>query len=243
MITVVEGAVGAGKTYWVVREVAEHLRSGGIVASNLSLNLSNLRVLTGRRISSSQFIPLDATSSPFDIPRGDFRGSGRRKVMVVLDEALNWFASSKETNETGKNWQTWLRQSDKLGQHVFFVAQRFDRSAKWLRELAQLVVSVKNFGQLRFLGLPWGRYLGLSKVSAWVRWDLTLQQRVGWGLYVLNSQVWSCYDTAVLYGFPASCNAYESLSVWPAHPFPRRTFFLLGAWSMWGVARLLLSLL
>lgn len=241
MITVVEGAVGAGKTYWVVSEVAKHLRAGGIVASNLSLNLVRLRALTGRRLSSAQFLPLDATSSPFDIPRGDFRGSGRRKVMVVLDEALNWFASSKDTNETGKNWQTWLRQSDKLGQNVFFVAQRFDRSAKWLRELAQLVVSVKNFGQLRWLGLPWGKIFGLSRVSAWVRWDLTLQQRVGWGLYVLNSEVWSCYDTSVLYGFPASSNAYDGFSMWPPHPFPKKTFLFLGVWSAWGVLRYLLS--
>lgn len=239
MITVVEGAVGAGKTYWVVDQIARHLRAGGIVATNLDLRLRELRRLTGRRLSSGQFLVISAEMSPFDIPRGDFRGGGHRKVMVVLDEALNWFPSARESNEKGSTWQTWLRQSDKLGQDVYFVAQRFDRAAKWLRELAQLCVSVRNLGQLRLVGIPVGRLIGLKYVSLWTRYDLGLQQSVGWGVYTLNSAVWRCYDTAKLYGFPAADNAYEvGAGAWPQTKFPLLGLRVLAIVFVTGLVRL-----
>lgn len=246
MIAVVEGAVGAGKTYWTVDMLARHLRAGGIVATNLDLRLGPLRALTGRRLSSGQLLTVSADMSPFDIPRGDFRGGGRRKVVVVLDEALNWFPSSKEAgkDERGANWQTWLRQSDKLGQDVYFVAQRFDRAAKWLRELAQLCISVRNWGQIRWLGIPVGRLLGLRHVSTWCRYDLALRQSCGWGVYTLHSAVWMCYETAKLYGFPAAANAYDvDPGVWPRAPFPRAAFALVGVWGVLGSCPLRLGVI
>lgn len=241
MITVVEGAVGAGKTYWAVSALSRHLKGGGIVATNLDLHLKPLRALTGRRLSSGQLLQISADMSPYDIPRGDFRGGGRRKVMVILDEALNWFPSSREASDKdkGKDWQVWLRQSDKLGQDVYFIAQRFDRAAKWLRELAQLCVSVRNWGQVRFLGMPIGRFLGLKYVSTWARYDLGLQQCVGWGVYTLHSEVWNCYETAKLYGFPASSNAYAvDPGVWPSVRRPRFAVAFLSAFALWGFLRL-----
>lgn len=245
MIGVVEGAVGAGKTYWCVREIARHLLNGGVVATNLVLDMVALRRLTGRRISSRQFVQLDAESDPRLIPTGDLRGHGSRRVLVILDEALNWFASSGDKNDPRKaTWGEWLRQSDKLGQNVWFVAQRFDRAAKWLRELAQLCVSVRNLGQLRFLGLPVGRLLGLRRVSLAARYDLTLQTRVGIDWYTLNADVWRCYDTAVLYGFSAAANTYDrDLGIWPRTRFPRLAFALGGSFAIWGLLRLGFSFL
>jgi len=244
MITVVEGAVGAGKTYWVVAEIARHLRAGGIVCTNLDLHLGALRELTGRRLSFGQFRIISADQSPYDIPRGDFRGGGKRRVMIVLDEALNWFPSSRDASDKGADWQTWLRQSDKLGQDVYFVAQRFDRAAKWLRELAQICVSIRNWGQVRFLGLPVGRLLGFRRVSTWARYDLALRQVLGWGVYTLHPGVWRCYETAKLYGFPASGNAYDAgTGVWPPVRFPRLGVCVLCAFAILGAVRLLLALI
>lgn len=242
MICVVEGAVGSGKTYYCVKMVADHLRAGGVVATNLVLDKDALRRLCHRRLSSRQFIEVDADTDPATIPRGDLRGHGSRRVLVVLDEALNWFASSASKEDPRKaSWSRWLRQSDKLGQRVVFVAQAFDRSAKWIRELSQLVVSVRNLGQLRVVGIPIGRFLGLSFLSVAVTHDLTIQQRTGTEFYTLNSDVWRCYDTAALYGFEASGNAYDRLGLWPPHPVPRLAFSLLGLWAAWGFLRLVLS--
>lgn len=241
MISVVEGAVGAGKTYYCVKMIADHLRSGGIVASNLSLRLDSLRILTSRRISPRQFLQVNPEVDPRSIPRGDLRGRGSRKVLVVLDEALNWFASSGSKDDPRKaSWGEWLRQSDKLGQNVVFIAQRFDRAAKWLRELSQICISVRNLGQLKLLGIPWGKVLRLKRYSVAVKYDLTLQQRVGSEWYSLRPEVWECYDTSVLYGFQASDNAYSSdLGLWPPRKTPKVALLLLSVWSAWAFLRFL----
>lgn len=243
MIAVVEGAVGAGKTYYAVRMIVDHLRGGGVVATNLTLHKTALERATGRRLSKRQLLTISAETVPSTIPRGDLRGHGGRKVLVILDEALNWFASSSSKDETKRPWMEWLRQSDKLGQRVVFIAQAFDRSAKWIRELAQLVVSVRNLGQMRPLGIPIGKLLGLSHVSCAVTNDLTIMQRTGCEFYVLSPDIWTCYDTAVLYGFNASSNAYDSVRLWPRHHLPVLAFSILGLWAAWGVLRGVLSLI
>lgn len=242
MICVVEGAVGAGKTYYTVKMCADHLRNGGIVATNLDLHRDKFEHLVGRRLSSKQFLQITSDTDPATIPRGDLRGHGKRKVLVVLDEALNWFSSSASRDDSLKGpWSRWLRQSDKLGQQVVFVAQAFDRSAKWIRELAQLLYSVRRFGQMRWLGIPIGRLLGLGSVCVAVVYDLTLQQRTGAEFYVLRPEVWSCYETSVLYGFDASSNAYDGVLIYPPHPFPSAPVALLSVWVVWGLLRVLLA--
>lgn len=243
MILVVEGAVGAGKTYYCTKCIVDHLRRGGIVATNLDLNLPALRKATGRRLSKKQFLAVSADTDPACIPRGDLRGRGSRRVMVVLDEALNWFASSTSRDDSKRAWPEWLRQSDKLGQDVYFVAQAFERSAKWIRELAQICCSVKNLGQIRAAGIPVGKLLRLGKISCCVRYDLTIEQRVGVDFYILTPQIWDCYDTAKLYGFKSSNNAYDDLALWPAHPFPKWSFVFLGLYAGWGILRYALAVI
>lgn len=238
MISVVEGTVGSGKTYWCVRYLVRHLQAGGICATNLVLHPDALRRACGRRISSRQLLVVSADTNPSTIPRGDLRGHGNRRVVVVLDEALNWFSSSVGKDDPRKeSWSEWLRQSDKLGQDVFFVAQRFERAAKWIRELAQLVVSVRNLGQTTVLGLPLGRLLCLRWLSVAVTNDVSLGQRTGADFYSLHPEIWNCYETSSLYGFSASDNAYDSLYLWPRHPRPLLAFTFLGLWSAWGFLR------
>lgn len=226
MITVCQGKVGDGKSYHMMSLIARHLCNGGVVATNMSVNLDNVRANFGRAIQSRQLLLITATDSPFSIPRGDLRGRGRRRVMVVLDEALNWFASSGGAKDDRKaTWGEWLRQSDKLGQDVYFIAQAFDRAAKWIRELAQTMISITNLRNFTFLKLPVGRMLCLRRVYAAAVYDVRAAFLVSWGLHIISPRVWECYDTSELYGFPASANAYQGLEVWPP--------FKLPFWPLW----------
>lgn len=217
MITVVTGKIGACKSYYMVERMALHLRAGGVVCTNIHLYPDRIEQLIGRKLRPWQILPLSAADDPAKIPRGDFRGEGRRRVMVVLDEALNWFASSGgPKDERKQTWGEWLRQSDKLGQDVFFVAQNFERSAKWIRELAQVVYYCQNFGQMHFLRLPLGSWLRLGRLYCVSKYDVTSKQLLNWEPGILQSAVWRCYRSAELFGFEASESAYVGV-IFPPH--------------------------
>lgn len=240
MISVVSGMLGSGKSYWLVDRIRLHLRAGGIVATNLDLNFEEIRrSVAPRRLSVRQYMRVSADSDPRKIPRGDFRGSrGARRVMVVLDEALNWFASQPGAKDERRNtWGEWLRQSDKLGQDVFFVSQDFSRSAKWIRELAQMSHHVINFGQVRFMFLPLGRLLHLRRFFVVCSTDLGTHTTSGVEFGLIRPVVWRCYNTAQLWGFSASSNAYDSVAIFPAWRPPLRLWFVVLALFLWGVYR------
>lgn len=239
MIAVVSGLLGSGKSWWVTRRGVDHVRDGGVLVSNLTFNLPAFRdAVFPRRISSRQLIHVDATDSPFDLPRGDFRGHGSRRVMIVLDEALNWFASSEaKTDDRKRTWGEWLRQSDKLGQDVYFVAQDFSRAAKWIRELAQVSIHVINFGQVSVFHIPIGRIFRLRRFCGVSWFDMGTKTVSQIRFYRINARIWKCYDTAQLWGFQAAGNAYDGLALPPAFPVPRRSYLTLLALIVLGVVR------
>lgn len=232
MITVISGKLGSGKSYDVHKRAIAHLIAGGVVATNTSLDLASVRKLYMRRVASWQLLRVSADDDPRSIPRGDFRGHGRRRVMIILDEALNWFPSSQgaAADPRKATWGEWLRQSDKLGQDVYFIAQEFSRSAKWIRELAQISDDVRNFGQIRLLGMPVGRWLHLGRVYCVVHADVRTRQRLGVSMGWISPMVWQCYDTAQLFGFSASESAFIADS-WPQYRLPGvRLLWLPAVW-------------
>lgn len=218
MITVVSGRLGSGKSYDMTRMICSHVRRGGIVATNMALHESAISAFVGRKLSSMQFLRVSSSDRPDMIPRGDFRGTGSRRVLVVLDEALNWFESRGGASDDRKlSWGRWLRQSDKLGQDVYFIAQNFDRAAKWIRELAQInreVIRVRDLRILHFLPvwvlIPNGKNLYFVK-----SYDVRAQSVLSSELHFYNSRIYACYSTSELYDFVASSNAYSSFSVAP----------------------------
>lgn len=239
MITVVSGSVGDGKSYYCVsRVIVPHLLKGGVVATNMRLSLDNIRKNFHRNVSSRQLISISADDDPRKIPRGDLRGHGSRKVIVVLDEALNWFASAEGPKDSRKlSWGEWLRQSDKLGQNVFFIAQNFERAAKWIRELAAVITNVSSLKRFRFLGVPLGKIMGLSSLSAVRDIDAKSAVALHFGFMRISSLFWSCYDTSELYGFDSASNAYDGLVVYPAARVPMIPFLVPSVFLVWGVVR------
>lgn len=228
MIFVVTGKLGACKSLHACRLTIEHLRRGGIVATNMHLNLDKIFYHWVYRVRPGQVLPLDISVDPRLIPRGDFRGTGRRRVMVVLDECLNWFASSESKVDPRKAvWGEWLRQSDKLGQNVYFIAQEFSRAAKWLRELAQVQIDIRNLGQTMLLGMPIGEWLRLQNLYMVIKGDVKCRQVLGWSFALAGPRIWDCYRTAELYGFEASGNAYDGLCIPPAYRIPGLSWLIL----------------
>lgn len=233
MITIVQGKVGDGKSYHMTTLIVDHLLRGGVVATNLNLDLNRIRKNFHRRLFDRQYLHISAESSPFEIPRGDFRGRGFRRVMVVLDEALNWFASQGGAKDDRKaTWGEWLRQSDKLGQDVYFIAQNFERAAKWIRELSQTLISIANLRNISLFKMPFGKWFHLKKLYAVSTFDVRAESLISWSLKVIEARYYQCYDTSQLWGFPASSNAYDGLAVPPAFKLPFWPFLLFILWVL-----------
>lgn len=74
MIEVVSGLVGSGKSHDVTRRIIEHLLSGGIVCTNMSLEKSRIEEIYHCRLSPRQFLRVSENDNPATIPRGDLRG-------------------------------------------------------------------------------------------------------------------------------------------------------------------------
>lgn len=227
MIYVVSGNVGEGKSYHVLSAVAvPHLLRGGVVATNMNIDLDRISKNFKRRLAPWQLIRIDAASDPRKIPHGDFRGEGRRKVVVILDEALNWFASSSGPKDERKGtWGEWLRQSDKLGQDVYFIAQAFDRAAKWIRELAQVAIRIANFKNITFLRLPIGKWFHLDSLYGASTYDVRSQILLSWWCHQIKPQFYQCYKTAELFGFDAGASGYVA-TLPPAFRLPFFPFVL-----------------
>lgn len=232
MITVVSGRIGAGKSLHTVRLIRSHLSAGGCVATNIALNYRQIGRSIGRTLRPWQIIPISESSDPKKIPIGDKRGHGKRKTMVVLDEALNWFQSTQGQDSRKVPWGQWLRQSDKLGQNVFFIAQNFERTAKWIRELAQVSIEIVPMGDLKFLFirlrwiLPFVRrfYLAVSR-------DVRTGSLVGTSGGMYTSDVWNLYDTSETFGFEAAQSAFVG-TVPPRFRLPRWPWYVLVVWVL-----------
>lgn len=205
----------------------EHLYAGGCVRTNISLDYKKIGKRLGRALRPWQIGGLSAGDDPKTIPTGDKRGHGKRRTYVILDEALNWFQSEGKTKDERKvQWGEWLRQSDKLGQDVFFIAQNFERSAKWIRELAQTSIEIVPLGNVKFLWLfPLGTLVPYLKgVYARVSRDVRSGEVFQIRFFHRSKYVWDMYDTAETFGFTAVGSAYGD-DLYPP--------FKLGARPLW----------
>lgn len=219
MVYVVQGLLGSGKSYDCTRLAIDHFLHGGVVASNMHFDPVAIGRAYGRICNASQYVHVTAATPPSVIPSGDARGRGGRRVMVILDEALNWFDSGASKDEDKRaSWGSWLRQSDKLGQDVYFIAQQFARAAKWIRELAAYMVDIQNMRDFRF-------FFGLIRLSSIVpifnhcyirrQMDIRAKSLASLGVYFRRASVWRHYDTAETFGFQKSDNAYSSFTPLP----------------------------
>lgn len=178
----------------------------------------------GRRVSSVQVGLVSAEDNPALIPTGDRRGKGNRRTIVLLDEALNWFQSSSgaSKDERKQSWGEWLRQSDKLGQDVWFIAQNFERAAKWIRELAQVSIEVFALKDVKIgLVFPiWLIFPPFKKMYCCKYRDVRSGQVLRLEFHRYTSKVWELYDTSETFGFVGADSAYQNLRLWPRYVSP-----------------------
>lgn len=222
-VSVVSGPLGGGKTLDCVRMIVEHLRRGGCVATNITLNADQISASIRRKVHSWQIVPLSPESDPHLIPTGDLRGHGTRRTLVVLDEALNWFESqaNPKADTKKKDWGEWLRQSDKLGQDVFFICQNFERAVKWIRELAVRSIEIVPTGEVKILWFLRAKWILPFLRRIYVRIERNVRDGSvnAANFHCYRPALWHLYDTAETFGFSGTSSAYRA-TIAPAFRFP-----------------------
>lgn len=201
MIYVVVGKLGGGKSLTCAYLGACHVKKNLILVSNCDYKLEGFRVFTGRNIRRGQLIHINGDDDPSKIPTGDNRGTkNQRKVMIVIDEALNWFSSSGSVNDPRKaKWGEWLRQSDKLGQDVYLIAQQFNLLAKWIRDLAHTIIFCQDLQHNRLWNvLPYP--YPLSRCIAATKYQVATKERTGLTIFAKRKELFYLYDTAQMFG-------------------------------------------
>lgn len=215
MITIISGRLGCGKSYLAVKMMQEHLYKGGIVATNIRLKNMPPRIL-------GRVIHISGDCHPTDLPSGDRRGHGKRRVMIVIDEALSWFGIADDHTKDYRKavWADWLRHSDKLGQDIFLISQDWAQTVKWIRVLSQRVWFCHNSKNEKFL-----RHLPFKFLYAAEKNTIDVENQVvglpakpiRTRIYPLSKRVYKCYDTAETFESEKfeSENIYERYTIWP----------------------------
>lgn len=221
MIYGVTGLLGGGKSYGSVRDAVIHISRGGVVATNIELNCSEIAKIIRRPLEYVKTrvynIDPDENRNPWEWPRGDSRGQGTRRVLIIIDEAGEWF-SSFESRQGIQDFCAWLRQSDKRGQDVYLIVQDSSILAKQGRVLVHRWLYMRNMEQWRIPKLgwplppPWNKEFHRLEYSTAT--GKSSPQEIGKDIHYRDKRIYKVYQTSAMFGASAKSapgkNPYDS---------------------------------
>lgn len=201
MVFAVTGKLGGGKSLTCVHLMLENLRRGNFVTSNIKLKDEYLKKW---EIDASRYTYIEdfATVDPWTLRSGDFRGSGGNcRSMIVIDEAGEWLDSYSDARHKGQlaDVASWLRQSDKLGQDVYFIVQFENLLHNRLRSIVHFWIVCKDCAKIRLPLLPFS----LPFISHFVcaSYFDGRSKEMSNRIWILKSPLlYNAYDTAAFFG-------------------------------------------
>jgi hypothetical protein len=202
MIEIYEGRLGGGKTYSATIRIVDHLRQGGLVATNIEVNWDAIVEFVKRIyrlvLQDDQLIKLqdDQIANFYKYTPS---GTDKLPVLVVLDEAhLNF--NSRDWNLTSRETLAFLTQSRKVHTDIIFIAQSALNMDKQFMRLVQYIWRFRDLSKWKIPGLsipyPFPHIL-----SCQFDYDgKTMLQRT---FQIKNKEVFKLYKTnAIVRGFP-----------------------------------------
>jgi zona occludens toxin (predicted ATPase) len=157
-----EGRLGGGKTYSAVVRIVDHLRRGGLVATNVELRWEPVAKYIadcfGVVVESSQLIRLEDEQIGL-FHRHTPSGTAALPVLVVIDEAhLNF--NSRDYAKTDKLYRetlTFLTQSRKVHTDVIFISQSVLNMDKQFMRLVQFIWRFRDLSKWKIpgIGIPY----------------------------------------------------------------------------------------
>lgn len=235
MVYGVYGALGGGKTFAMVAHALSQLRLGNAVVTNIRL-LDDY--LISHRVDASKYLYLDDFGSvdPWTLPEGSPRGSGGSyRVNIIIDEAGEWLDSYMDRkSDFLTRVSSWLRQSDKKGQDVFFIVQFETLLQARLRNVVSRWLRCYDVSKFKLPGLGMRLPPGLRNFIVVSEFDGMSKEVIGRRWFPKSKEIFTAYNTAAFHGFSFQSSASaKRLSfngqnyAQTARPYPVRELFLV----------------
>jgi len=189
MIEFIEGRPGSYKSYTGVIRAVRQIINGGVVATNLHLNVDEIRAYCRKHhdweLQEGQIILLPGDKIA-DFPTHTPSGSKERTVLIIIEEAGRYF-NSRDWNKTGRKVLDFLALSRHEFNDVIFIDQAANNIDKQFRRLVQFYWRCRDLNHFA-VKIPWCYYIA--------QMDYDGKSIVGgpW-IKVKDKQVYKLYDS------------------------------------------------
>ena len=203
MVYGVCGRLGGGKSFTCVYLMLQALKRGWFVTSNIKLKDDYLK---NHHINASRYTYIDdfGTIDPWTLRKGDLRGSGGSvRSMICIDEAGEWLDSYADARSKGTQLNdiaSWLRQSDKLGQDVYFIVQFENLLHNRLRSIVHKWLICKDLSKFKIPVIGFRLPPLMRDFIVCTEFDGRSKDYVGRLWLPKNREIFSAYDTAAFFG-------------------------------------------
>lgn len=217
MVYGVCGKLGGGKSLTSVFLIIQWLRTGNIVSTNIKINDDFIKK---NNIPIGKYFYIEDFSSvnPWDLPNGDLRGSGGNvRSKIVIDEAGEWCDSYADARHKGQlsDIASWLRQSDKLGQDVYFIVQFENLLHARLRSIVHRWIICQDVDKFKmpFLGIRPPKFLRNFVIAT--TFDGKSNDYIS-RQYIYKPSVYSAYNTSAFFGESFNSNLSAEKIILPS---------------------------
>lgn len=219
MIYMVTGVLGAGKSLYAVRRIAQALFEGKPVATNIELRPDfaeymvrhrpelYLRQLRRRQLLGEDERSLQGhyhfTENLDELMGIRLAGAGEGRGVMVLDEAHDWMNARSWSAGDRREIVQFFTRSRKLGWDVILIAQQPEMLDKQVRDLFEYSIVLRNLRKARYMGVPitLGATIFLAIWSWWAAGKrIVLRREVfrrGWTKNLYNTMSGVGLDTAL----------------------------------------------
>ena len=201
MLMTYTGTCGSGKSYHSVKEIIYRLKRGGVVITNLELDIENI-VKYHKKITADDLAERLIILDNEDItPRILFEYAmnfkdNKQKILLLIDEAADMFNTREWNKADRKSWNKFFRMHRHLHYDVVLVAQHrkmIDKQVQWLFDVDVQHRNLKEFG---FIGTL--LFVFLPKLFLCVTVYAPLKTKSGSKWVWLQKKYYKCYDTFTL---------------------------------------------
>lgn len=201
MVYGITGKLGGGKSLTSVFYMIHWLKQGHIVSSNIKLNDNFLKKYN---IPTSKYYYIDDFTgvNVWSLPNGDLRGSGGKcRSKIVIDEAGEWCDSYGDARHKGQlsDIASWLRQSDKLGQDVYFIVQFENLLHARLRSIVHRWIVCQDVAKFKFPFIGVGLPSFMSNFVVSTTFDSKSNDYIG-RQYIYKPSLYDAYNTSAFFG-------------------------------------------